>query len=149
MGTPATQRLIERREALLARFAALGTAEQRLQALIDDARTRAPLPDDQKIDANLVPGCVANVWFVATMEAGCCRFSCDSESLVSKGLACLLCDLYSESTPQAIIAFPPLFLGEAGLAAALTANRRHAVSRIWLMIQGFAHDHAEAPDEGA
>lgn len=133
-----SETLAQRRRALLERFAESGSAEQRLQMLISDARNAEVLDRAERREALLVPGCVAQVWFRPSYRDGRCHFVVDSDSLVSKGLGLVLCRFYDGVAPVEILAHPPRFFADAGLSAALTANRRSAISRMWGMIRDFA-----------
>lgn len=137
-------RLAQRRDDLAHSLLAWPDAHARLGHLVDEARRRDPLPAQDRTDANLVPGCMANLWVVAAFRDGRCRFRCDSDSLVVKSIATLLCDFYSDAEPREILALDPSFLQSAGITQHLSANRRNALSRVWDIIRAFASSHARS-----
>jgi len=68
---------------------------------------------------------------------------CDSDSLVVKAIAGLLCDFYSGQPPAEILAHDPRFLAPLGITQHLTPNRRNALAKIWERIRQFAADNAK------
>jgi cysteine desulfuration protein SufE len=97
------------------------------------------------VDAHLVPGCLARLWLIAQFREGRCFFGCDSDSLVVKAIAGLLCDFYSDQAPGEILAHDPRFLAPLGITQHLTPNRRNALSKVWDRIRGFAESNAPPP----
>lgn len=133
--------LIEKRDALLAEFAHLTDHQQRLNRLIELARARPPLDPAWRTDDRLMPGCLSRLWFVARFQDGCCYFQSDSDSLIVKAIAGLLCDFYSGHAPEEILAVEPTFLAQIGLTQHITPNRRHTLARIRENIRAFAQTH--------
>ena len=134
--------LAEKQVQLTARLAALKNGQDRLAWLVEQARKRPPLAPELRDDVNLIPGCLAKLWFVARFRDGCCFFDCDSDSLVVKAIASLLCDFYSGHAPAEIRAHDPGFLAPLGITQHLTPNRRNALSKIWERIRQFAEANA-------
>ena len=130
--------LAEKQNQLAAQLSALKNGQDRLAHLVDRAKTIPPLPAELRGDANLIPGCLAKLWFVAEFRDGNCFFICDSDSLVVKAIAALLCDFYSGQPPAEILAHDPKFLAPLGITQHLTPNRRNALSKIWERIRQFA-----------
>lgn len=114
---------------------------ERLEFLIDQARAMPPLPDTDKTEANRVEGCMAQLWLTARFADGRCHFHSDSDSLVVKSIAGLLCSIYDDASPQEVLEFPPDFLAEAGVTSHLSANRRNALTQVWKKIRAFAEAH--------
>jgi cysteine desulfuration protein SufE len=133
--------LAEQEKQLSAQLAALPNVQQRLNWLVEQVRTRPPLPDALRSEAHRVPGCLARLWFVAEMQAGNCIFQSDSDCLIVKSTASLLCDFYSGHPPAEILAHDPGFLAAFGIHQHLTPNRRNALARIWTEIRSFAKVH--------
>jgi cysteine desulfuration protein SufE len=136
--------LAEKQVELTAQLAALKNGQDRLAFLVEKVKQRRPLAPEFCVDVNLIPGCLAKLWFVPQFRAGNCFFACDSDSLVVKAIAGLLCDFYSGSAPAEILAHDPKFLAPLGITQHLTPNRRNALSKIWDRIREFARTNAEA-----
>ena len=134
--------LAEKQVELTTQLAALKNGQDRLAFLVEKARQRPPIAAAFRADAHLIPGCLAKLWFVPEFRAGKCFFVCDSDSLVVKAIAGLLCEFYSGQTPAEILAHDPGFLVPLGITQHLTPNRRNALSKIWERIRTFAASQA-------
>jgi cysteine desulfuration protein SufE len=130
--------LAEKQLQLAAELAALKNGQDRLAFLVAKAKQRPALVPEQHVEANLIPGCLAKLWFVPRFSNRLCFFACDSDSLVVKAIAGLLCDLYSGQTPAEILAHDSQFLAPLGITQHLTPNRRNALARVWDRIRQFA-----------
>ncbi len=130
--------LAEKQVELVQQLAALKNGQDRLALLVEKARARRPLGPESRVDQNLIPGCLAKLWFVPVFRDGKCYFESDSDSLVVKAVAGLLCDFYSGHAPADILAHDPKFLAPLGITQHLTPNRRNALSKVWECIRRFA-----------
>jgi cysteine desulfuration protein SufE len=130
--------LAEKQLQLTAELTALKDGQNRLAHLVEKAKQRPPLAADQRLDSNLIPGCLAKLWLVPQFRDGNCFFACDSDSLIVKAIAGLLCDFYSGHAPAEILTHDPKFLAALGITQHLTPNRRNALSKVWERIQQFA-----------
>ena len=135
--------LAEKQVELAAQLAALKNGQDRLAFLFEKAKARPPLAPELRVEENLIPGCLAKLWFVPQFRDGQCFFACDSDSLVVKAVAGLLCDFYSGHAPAEILAHDPKFLAPLGITQHLTPNRRNALSKIWKRLRQFAEAHAK------
>lgn len=137
--------LVEKREALCAALGRLRDPQERLSHLVAQARKRAPLGDGLKTDSCRVQGCLARLWIVPRFDDGRCCFEIDSDSLIAKAVAGLLCDFYSGLAPEEIVSMDPSFLAPLGTDQHLTPNRRNALAQVWDTIRRFAESHLESP----
>lgn len=136
--------LFEKQNDLTATLTRFSDGRKQLAWLIERARQRPLMPLAQRADAHRVPGCLARLWFVPEFHDGCCFFMAESDSLIVKSIAGLLCDFYSGHTPEEILSHDPGFLGRLGIQQHITPNRRNALSRVWEIIRAFAAAHARA-----
>ena len=130
--------LAEKQQQLSAGLAALKNGQDRLAFLVERAKKFPSLAPELRKDANLIPGCLAKLWLVPEFRDGRCFFVCDSDSLVVKAVAGLLCEFYSGQPPVEILAHDPAFLAPFGITQHLTPNRRNALARVWEHIENFA-----------
>ncbi len=130
--------LAEKKRQLLDTISLIRDQQLRLSWLVEQARQRPLLPAEFRTEDRLVPGCTARLWLVTEFREGRCYFRCDSDSLIVKSIAGLLCDFYSGATPGEIPPNPPDFLASAGINQHLTSNRRNALTRVWEHIRHFA-----------
>jgi len=142
--------LAEKQLQLTAELAARKNGQDRLALLVERARKIPPLAPELRRDEHLIPGCLARLWFTATFRDDQCFFVCDSDSLVVKAIAGLLCDFYSGHPPAEILAHDPAFLAPLGVTQHLTPNRRNALAKVWERIRQFAEAQslAHAADAG-
>jgi cysteine desulfuration protein SufE len=137
--------LAEKQLQLTAELAALKSGQDRLALLVARAKRQPSLAPALRVEANLIPGCLAKLWFVPQAKGGRCFFACDSDSLIVKAIAGLLCEFYSGHTPAEILAHDPQFLGPLGITQHLTPNRRNALARVWDSIRQFAETIRRSP----
>lgn len=135
--------LAEKQAQLTVQLTTLKNGQDRLAFLVEQARKRLPLAAADRVEANLIPGCLAKLWFVPRFHDGKCWFACDSDSLVVKAIAGLLCEFYSGQAAREILAHTPDFLGPLGITQHITPNRRNALSKVWVRIRAFAETNAE------
>jgi cysteine desulfuration protein SufE len=134
--------LAEKQVELTTRLSALKNGQDRLASLVERTKSRPPPASGFRGEENLIPGCLARLWFVSQFREGGCFFDCDSDSLVVKAIAGLLCEFYSGHAPAEILAHDPKFLAPLGITQHLTPNRRNALSKIWGRIRQFAEANA-------
>ncbi len=127
--TPPTESLDETFGELVEDFDLLGDWEQRIEYVIELGKGLAPLADADRIEANKVPGCAAQVWLATEAGEGRLWFAADSDSALSKGNIALLLKLYSGRVPAEILAFDAkAALERLGLPSALTRQRANGLN---------------------
>lgn len=127
--TPPTESLDETFDELVEDFDLLEDWEQRIEYVIELGKGLAPLADADRIEANKVPGCAAQVWLATEAGEGRLWFAADSDSALSKGNIALLLKLYSGRTPAEILAFDARSaLDRLGLPSALTRQRANGLN---------------------
>lgn len=116
---------------LVESFDLLGDWEGRIGYVIDLGKDLEPLPEPDRIEANKVPGCAAQVWLSQRQADGRLVFFADSDSALSKGNIALLLLLYSGRTPEQILAFDArAALDRLGLPQALTRQRANGLNNM-------------------
>lgn len=110
-------------------FEVLEDWEQRIAYVIDLGKDLVPLPDADRIEANKVPGCAAQVWLASGRDGDRLTFRADSDSAISKGNVALLLKLYSGRKAPEILAFDArAALDRLGLPQALTRQRANGLN---------------------
>ncbi len=130
--------LLEKQSALARDFARFKNPQERLTHLIALARSAPGLPADQKTPATKLDGCLSNLWLRSELRDGLCHFQADSDSAIVKGLASVLCALFSSLPPADVLAADLAPLRQAGLWQQLTPNRRTGLARLVDAIHEFA-----------
>lgn len=135
--------IAEKKQQLIDELAAIDDPQERLAYLCDIAKGAPSLPDDLRIDAFRVEGCVAQLWLVPEFRDGCCYFQVDSDGIISKAVAYAVVDTFSGANPETILKDGPEFLGEVGITQHLTPNRRNGLTSVWQRVQSFAQACAD------
>jgi len=130
--------LAEKQRQLIADYSIIDDPQERLAAVVDQARRRPPLSEAERSASNRVRGCVSLAWVVAEVREGRCHFRSDADSPLVRGLLVLLCDFYSGATPADITATEPALLEELGLAKNLSPTRLNGLRSVRAKIREFA-----------
>jgi cysteine desulfuration protein SufE len=133
--------LREKQEALAADLGRFKTAQDRLAHMIRIGRAAPGLEDRFKTPEAKLEGCLSNLWLQSEFRDGACYFRADSDSAIVKGLATVICDLFSGLAPNEILQADLAPLRQAGLWQQLTPNRRTGLSRLVDNIHEFAREH--------
>jgi cysteine desulfuration protein SufE len=132
-------RLAQRQTQIALDLLRIEDPQERLSYLVDRAKKRAGLPPVERTADRLIQGCVTKVWLKCEGEPGrVCSFEIDSESLMVRGLASLVAELYSGASPGEIVAFDSTLFEEARLDRMITPTRLHGLAQLQRSIQRFA-----------
>lgn len=112
--------------------------QERMSQVIQVGRQSAPFPPSARTDSHLIPGCLAKLWLLAEQQEGRCRFHCDSDSAIVKGVATLLCRFFSDASAEEILAYQGDVLAELGIQDHLSPNRRNGLGKLRQRIRDFA-----------
>jgi cysteine desulfuration protein SufE len=134
--------LAEKQQQLIADYAIIEDAQERLAAIVDQARRMPSLPETDRIEANRIKGCVSLAWVVGAVQAGRCHFRSDADSPLVRGLLKLLCDFYSGATPADVAAIEPVLFEELGLARNLSPTRLNGLRSVRARIREFGVAHS-------
>ena len=93
-------------DRIMQNFDILTDWEDRYRYIIELGRKLPPFDEEYKIEANLVRGCVSQVWLVTDVREGdppVIEFRADSDAQIVKGLVAILLSLYSGKTAREIL----------------------------------------------
>lgn len=120
-------------------FSSLSSWEEKYQKIISLGRELEVYPEEFRTDDYKVKGCQSQVWLYAKLTADKkIHYYADSDALIVKGLAAVLLKVYSDQSPKDILATPPHFLEEIGLARQLTPSRANGLNSMTKQIQYYA-----------
>jgi len=106
--------------------------------LMDFGKKSATVPERFKLPEFEVPGCQSQTWLVPHFTYDDkIYFTADSAALISKGMVCLLADVFSNSTRDEIKKFDTASLDGLNLSSLLTPGRRNGVYSMLKVIQGY------------
>jgi len=134
----------ERAQELIENMNFLPDAQERFLQVINWGKKGAGLPEDLKREEFRIEGCQSMLWLVPELRDGKCYFRCDSDAFITKGVASIMCHVYSDSTPREIVDLPVDFMAEAGVTQHLSPNRSNGLSQLGKRIQGFAQSCLQA-----
>ena len=106
--------------------------------IMDFGKKSKEMDKDLKMKAFEVPGCQSQTWLVPHFIDDNIYFSADSAALISKGMVCLLADVFSGSTGNEITSFDTNELKDLNLSALLTPGRNNGVHSMLKKIQYYA-----------
>ena len=95
--------------------------------IMDFGKKSKELNESLKLKEFEVPGCQSQTWLVPGYHDGKLYFHADSAALISKGMVCLIADVYSGSRPQDIIDFDQSEFEKLNLKTLLTPGRNNGV----------------------
>jgi cysteine desulfuration protein SufE len=106
--------------------------------LMEFGKKSAMVPERFKLKEFEVPGCQSQTWLVPhfTYE-DTIYFTADSAALISKGMVCMLADVFSNSTRDEIKKFDRASLDGLNLKSLLTSGRRNGVFSMLQVIQSY------------
>ena len=101
--------------------------EKKYEKLIEIGKSWPGLNEESKTDENKIKGCQSQVWIKAELKGDKVLFYADSDALIVKGLVAIVVQVFSNSTPDEIIQFEPVFLKEIGFDTGLSPSRANGV----------------------
>jgi cysteine desulfuration protein SufE len=104
--------------------------KQKYEQLLAYAKKLDPMPEEAKVQANKVQGCVSQVYITADLEDGKIHYRGDSDAQLVKGLVALLIEGLNGLTPEEILQVTPDFIEETGLKVSLTPSRANGFYNI-------------------
>jgi cysteine desulfuration protein SufE len=106
--------------------------------LMEFGKKSAIVPERFKLKEFEVPSCQSQTWLVPhfTYE-DTIYFTADSAALISKGMVCMLADVFSNSTRSDIASFEEKSLDGLNLNNLLTPGRRNGVYSMLKVIQSY------------
>lgn len=122
--------IAEQRDLTLNKLLALRDREARYRYVIASGKNAPALPEELRVDANAVDGCVAKTWLITVEKGGRYAFRMDSEAVIIRGILAILLSVYDNRSPAEIATVSPCFLSEAGILDTLSANRRNGLAAI-------------------
>jgi len=114
-------------------FELLEDWDDRYRYVIELGRTLEPMPEAEHSAANKVQGCASQVWLSKTTERNdggdaLLKYLGDSDAHIVRGLIAILLTLYSDHTPQQILATDAIAIfDEFGFREHLTQQRSNGL----------------------
>ena len=106
--------------------------------IMDFGKNSRPMEDSIKSREFEVPGCQSQTWLVPHFVEDKIYFSADSAALISKGMVCIIADVYSGSSAQDIKEFDQKEFEKMNLSTLLTPGRNNGVHSMLKKIRHYA-----------
>ena len=113
--------------------------------IMDYGKNSIPMKNDYKVDEFEVKGCQTQTWLVPHFVEDKMYFSADSNALISKGMVCIIADVYSGSSAQDINEFDQDNFNELSLDTLLTPGRNNGVHSMLKLIKFYSGQDAANP----
>ena len=113
--------------------------------IMDYGKNSIPMKSDYKVDEFEVKGCQTQTWLVPHFVDDKMYFSADSNALISKGMVCIIADVYSGSSAQDINEFDQNNFNELSLDTLLTPGRNNGVHSMLKLIKFYSGQNADNP----
>ena len=119
-------------------FSFLPEWDERYAYLIELGQKMIPLPAEYRTEENIVRGCQSTVWLHRGCQDGKVLLQSDSDSLIVKGLAALLMQVYSGQPAAEILQAELTFFEGTGLSKHLSSQRANGLMAMIEEIKAFA-----------
>ena len=136
--------IAEEQEELIGEFAFFDDWMERYQYLIDLGRKLPPFPEEYRRDEFKLKGCQSQVWLVGEKRDGRLVFHSISDAAIVSGIIAVLLRVYSDRTPQEILATEPDFVAAIGLDQHLSPTRKNGLGAMLKAIKGRAQAELDA-----
>ena len=118
----------ERQQEVIEDFEGIDDWMDKYQMLIDLGSEQEPLPEQYKVESNLIDGCQSRVWLQADLTPeGKIHFQAESDALIVKGIVTLLIRVLSGHTPDEILNADLHFIEDIGLREHLSPTRSNGL----------------------
>lgn len=130
--------MVDRVNQIKQRLGQYSDWEDRYKELIHLGKGLQNYPEDKRDEKYKVKGCQSQVWLYPELKDGRVYFFGDSDAVLVKGIVGLLLSVYSDATPDEILATKPEFLKEVGITEHLSMNRSNGLAAMMKQIQMYA-----------
>jgi len=128
-------------DQILEDFGFLDDPRDRMDYLMELGAGLPVFPTEGRVEENLVPGCVSQVWVTVALADGALVVRADADSRLVRGLAAIVVAIYDGKTPTDALATDPEDLfARLDLARQVTPQRRNGLYGMVRRIRRMAED---------
>ena len=113
-------------------------AQDKFMWIMDFGKNSRAMSESLKVRDFEVRGCQSQTWLVPHFVEDKIYFSADSAALISKGMVCIIADVYSGSRSQDINEFDQKEFDKMNLDTLLTPGRNNGVNSMLKKIKYYA-----------
>ena len=111
---------------------------QRYEYMIELGKSLPLIEPQDKDDSLLIKGCQSKVWLKADLNEGKIRFTADSEAIITKGIIAVLVRVFSNQSPESILAANTDFIDDIGLKEHLSPTRANGLASMLNQMKYYA-----------
>lgn len=100
-----------------------GDAEMTVLYIMELGQKLPFMPEQDKVEENVVKGCQSKVWLTARLENDKVYFTADSNTAITKGLVSLLIRIFDGHRPQEILNADLYFMSRIGMERFIGTQR--------------------------
>ena len=112
-------------------------AQDKFLWIMDFGKNSRQFSDEHRVSSFEVKGCQSQTWLVPHFVEDKIYFTADSAALISKGMVCIIADVYSGSTAQGINDFDQKEFDKMNLSTLLTPGRNNGVNSMLKTIKSY------------
>ncbi len=112
--------------------------DAKMEYILDYGKEAKPLDPQYKTDENIVKGCSSLAWVHKTCENGRVHLEAEGDSIIAKGMLVMLLKIFSDRTPDEILAFDPARLKSMGVMELLSPVRQQGLEAFLNLIYTYA-----------
>ena len=102
----------------------------RLQYLVDLADKKTSLPAEKRINANMIPGCVSQIWVDVRLDNDKVIAEYDSDAMITKGITSVVCDCFTGATKEEVSNVVVQDFEQLNIKQLLTAQRQNGLGNL-------------------
>ena len=102
----------------------------RLQYLVDLADKQTSLPAEKRINANMIPGCISQIWVDVRLENDKVIAEYDSDAMITKGITSVVCDCFTGATKEEVSNVVVQDFEQLNIKQLLTAQRQNGLGNL-------------------
>lgn len=111
---------------------------ERYEYMIELGKSLPLIDSNYKTDDNIIKGCQSKVWLHADFKQDKVIFTADSDAIITKGIVAILIRVFTNQTPQAILAANTDFIDAIGLKEHLSPTRANGLVSMIKQIKMYA-----------
>ena len=109
--------------------------------IMDFGKNSRNMDKNHKVKSFEVPGCQSQTWLVPHFIDDKIYFTADSAALISKGMVCIIADVYSGARAQDINEFDQKEFEKMNLSSLLTPGRNNGVHSMLKKVKFYAKEN--------
>jgi cysteine desulfuration protein SufE len=111
---------------------------ERYEYMIELGKSLPLIDSVYKTDENIIKGCQSKVWLHASYDNGAINFTADSDAIITKGIVAILIRVFTNQSPDDILASNTNFIDAIGLKEHLSPTRANGLVSMIKQIKMYA-----------